>query len=283
MKSPIIIIGMHRSGTTLVSRIFEQLGVFMGVKKDVNNESLFFQQFNEWLFAQAGVRWWNPATYRFFTPPQEAQRIFTGRFSGIHAISYWGIKNIFRSKKTITWGWKDPRNSITLPFWLSVFPQARIVHIYRNPIDVAKSLERRARKSSIPKKRSFLFCFKRFVKILLLRGIVFKEAERIQDPVEGIRLWKEYMERIESYNLPESTCLTIQYEALLATPAIELQKIMSFLHLPMLSETQVSEIAASLQKDRAFAHTREEQHALLSQCPDCEDIIKRYYRELFHG
>ena len=32
--SPIIIIGMHRSGTTMLSRQLEALGVFMGNKKD---------------------------------------------------------------------------------------------------------------------------------------------------------------------------------------------------------------------------------------------------------
>ena len=31
--SPIIIIGMHRSGTTMLSRQLEALGVFMGKKK----------------------------------------------------------------------------------------------------------------------------------------------------------------------------------------------------------------------------------------------------------
>jgi hypothetical protein len=29
------------------------------------------------------------------------------------------------------WGWKDPRNSLTLPFWLQVFPGARVLIVHR--------------------------------------------------------------------------------------------------------------------------------------------------------
>ena len=25
------------------------------------------------------------------------------------------------------WGWKDPRNSITLPLWLRLYPEAKII------------------------------------------------------------------------------------------------------------------------------------------------------------
>jgi len=41
------------------------------------------------------------------------------------------------------WGWKDPRTSLTLPFWRQVAPQARYVVCLRNPADVASSLLRR--------------------------------------------------------------------------------------------------------------------------------------------
>ena len=38
------------------------------------------------------------------------------------------------------WGWKDPRNVFTLPLWLRVFPEAKIIYIVRNGVDVAASL-----------------------------------------------------------------------------------------------------------------------------------------------
>jgi hypothetical protein len=42
------------------------------------------------------------------------------------------------------WGWKDPRNSLTLPYWLRLFPQARLLQVRRNPEAIARSLMRRA-------------------------------------------------------------------------------------------------------------------------------------------
>lgn len=41
---PIVILGMHRSGTTMITEILEQLGLFVGDQKDDNCESLFFLQ-----------------------------------------------------------------------------------------------------------------------------------------------------------------------------------------------------------------------------------------------
>ena len=41
------------------------------------------------------------------------------------------------------WGWADPRNSLTLPFWRELFPDLRVVVCVRNPHEVASSLEAR--------------------------------------------------------------------------------------------------------------------------------------------
>ena len=40
---PVIIMGMHRSGTTMLASLLEQLGLFIGTKKQENDESLFLQ------------------------------------------------------------------------------------------------------------------------------------------------------------------------------------------------------------------------------------------------
>jgi hypothetical protein len=42
-----------------------------------------------------------------------------------------------------TWGWKDPRTTILLPFWQKVIPNIRYVICIRNPLEVAFSLARR--------------------------------------------------------------------------------------------------------------------------------------------
>src|SRR5439155_5522042 len=40
------------------------------------------------------------------------------------------------------WGWKDPRTSLTLPFWQTLV-EPKLVVCLRNPLEVAVSLHRR--------------------------------------------------------------------------------------------------------------------------------------------
>jgi GT2 family glycosyltransferase/glycosyltransferase involved in cell wall biosynthesis len=42
-----------------------------------------------------------------------------------------------------SWGWKDPRNCLTLPFWRHLLPPLRSIICMRSPIDVARSLQER--------------------------------------------------------------------------------------------------------------------------------------------
>src|SRR5216117_1427221 len=41
------------------------------------------------------------------------------------------------------WGWKDPRNSLTLPFWQDLLPGLKTLIIVRNPLEVAHSMRER--------------------------------------------------------------------------------------------------------------------------------------------
>ena len=56
---------MHRSGTTMLSKLLEQFGLFVGSKKEENDESLFFYKLNEWLLRQANASWDNPRNLNF--------------------------------------------------------------------------------------------------------------------------------------------------------------------------------------------------------------------------
>ena len=61
MNSPVVVVGMHRSGTSLVSRILDQSGVMMGKDLQEDHESLFFIGLNEWIYENAGASWERPA------------------------------------------------------------------------------------------------------------------------------------------------------------------------------------------------------------------------------
>src|ERR1039458_6747839 len=74
LPAPIIIIGMHRSGTTMLARQLEALSVFMGKKKEANHESTFFLNVNRWLMAQSGGSWDNPQAIHYLLENREARR-----------------------------------------------------------------------------------------------------------------------------------------------------------------------------------------------------------------
>ena len=57
---PIIVTGMHRSGTSLVSRLLILNNVYLGSKLDVNYESIYFQRINKWILSCNGSTWDNP-------------------------------------------------------------------------------------------------------------------------------------------------------------------------------------------------------------------------------
>lgn len=148
LAPPIIVIGMHRSGTTLLTRMMEGCGVFWGATKDEYNETLCFQSINEMLFALSGGSWDNPLPVESYfedirhvqAAVASVQRCLNKKFYQ----EYFNGSQLLPPNRALnrsrTWGWKDPRNIFTLPVWLEIFPDARIIHIIRNGIDVAASL-----------------------------------------------------------------------------------------------------------------------------------------------
>ena len=57
---PLIIIGMHRSGTSMVTRMLQGAGVFTGRRLEMNGAARFFQRINRWLFHLNRATWDHP-------------------------------------------------------------------------------------------------------------------------------------------------------------------------------------------------------------------------------
>jgi hypothetical protein len=55
--SPLIVIGMHRSGTSLVTQILARAGVFLGSDRNSHDESYFFRGLNDLVFRAAHAEW----------------------------------------------------------------------------------------------------------------------------------------------------------------------------------------------------------------------------------
>lgn len=149
--SPIIILGMHRSGTSMISDMLSAAGIFMGYKKNIHGEADFFLRINDTLLAKAHAYWDYPLpfyelladeTYKCTTVNELQSKIASADFKKnyLHKC-LWNYKSM-----PPYWGWKDPRTTITFPLWHEIFPRAKYIFVYRNGIDVAHSLYVREQK-----------------------------------------------------------------------------------------------------------------------------------------
>ena len=232
---PVIVVGMHRSGTTILSRLLNQAGQFSGWLKDSNNESYFFIALNEWVLNYAGGRWDNPAPIDWILEQPDAQSAIAEHlekclrslcslaFSGRHGL----LRRALAGEFPVPWGWKDPRNAVTLPIWLRLFPNAKVLHITRHGVDVAASLRTR--------QRDFLERRGGYTPRWACGSTVFG-AGRMVNSIRcmslrgGLSLWAEYLDRAQN-NLaavPEHRKLTIKYEELVARPAEVLAQAAEF-------------------------------------------------------
>jgi len=248
--APVIIIGMHRSGTSLTTRLLRDVGISMGGILLENTEALNFQHLNRRMFAVAGGDWnaVEPvmAATRdadFVARQADAMRraVFAGRVRvgrDVGLVSYvdhllW--RRLYRAGRQM-WGWKDPRTTLTFPVWLRVFPQARFVHVIRNGIDVAISLNRRTKAQQRswwqrrtledyrPETLSFAQCF---------------------------RLWELYTSFFfeQQTLIPPGQLWEMRYEALLAEPEAQLRQLVDFLGYP-LDAARLAEVCAQINAAR---------------------------------
>lgn len=254
-KWPLIIIGMHRSGTTMLSSILETLGIFMGAKKEINNEAIFFIKINDWIMRQFNASWDQPYNMNFLDDKiiNQITNAIIRPLKDIRAMEYLGLRYYLKyrdiRKLDFPWGWKDPRTTFTIDIWKKIFPHAKILHIYRNPIDVAESL--RKREEELDSK--FQMTFSKKMKEYLLKGkIGYKSSARLKYIHEGIFLWKQYIEKSLSVEKTYHDVLRIKYEDLLAEPKTLLEKIFDFTEIPY-SKKDVEKSLNTFRKDRKYA------------------------------
>ncbi len=188
----VCIAGAHRSGTSMLARLLRRCGLYLGPESDLmpaaeDNpdgfwEHLRFVRLNDELLNAVGAAWdLPPRDKQAFAstdlqPMRIKARLLLEEFAG-HAV----------------WGWKDPRNCLTLPFWQSLLPDLRTVIIVRNPLEVAYSMNKR-------------------------NGTSY---------ALGLRLWEIYNRRLLAETDPQKRLLT-SYAAFFEDPRAELRKIADF-------------------------------------------------------
>lgn len=133
-STPVLILGMHRSGTSCLAGSLQQRGLHLGEVyesrphnrkgnrehqrvMDTNNAVLACSQ-GSWDDPPAELRWDRDCVLARESVVRELEAGSNGR----------------------PWGFKDPRTLLTLPFWLERLPHPRMVGTYRHPASVARSL-----------------------------------------------------------------------------------------------------------------------------------------------
>ncbi len=136
-RNVFIIAGMHRSGTSLTAALLQNVGVDIGQRlmgASYSNskghfENLDFVEFHEDILHSHGL----------------SKAGWTLEESVSVQPQYWDRAKallVQNSSKPI-WGWKDPRTTLFLQFWLDLIPHAKFLLIYRSPWEVVDSLYRR--------------------------------------------------------------------------------------------------------------------------------------------
>jgi hypothetical protein len=152
LRAPVLIIGAHRSGTTATVQALKLLGLQIGQRLDSHDEPRELQRLHEDYLHGQGASWHDPAAFLdSMRSAQGAQACVEYLRENLDpGLSVFGYrKNLLglwlkaRLRFGKAWGWKEPRTTLFAHCWLELFPQARLLHIVRNPLAVATSLQKR--------------------------------------------------------------------------------------------------------------------------------------------
>jgi hypothetical protein len=174
----VVVLGMHRSGTSAAARVVNLLGVplLAGdlLPADEANprgywESRALRRFDDELLEAVGGSWSRPPA--------------APDWSQANGLAERALES-FGASLGGEWVWKDPRVSVTLPFWRSAAGiEPAVVFVHRDPREVAASL---ARRDGFSARRS-LALWERYVRSALaaaegLPAYVTEYAELVSDP-----------------------------------------------------------------------------------------------------
>ena len=281
-SDPIIILGMHRSGTGLIAHVLERLGLFCGRRKEPNHEARLFLQLNDWLLAQCAARWDYPGPIeRLLDEPDvraQTARYLDGLLGSPRTMSYMGCLRYLRyrhpSRMPGPWGWKDPRNTFTLPIWLDVFGDARIIHILRHGADVAASLMAR-RKSSFQAARAKSARHGRWYWLAPKTG-GFADTLLLNSLDDALTLWQQYIDRAREHVAAMGTrAIEMRYEDFLAEPTVAARRLAEFCGLSVTGRA-VADAVADVRADRAYAFRTDPDLAAFARQAACRLAPRGY-------
>lgn len=194
----IVVLGMHRSGTSMTSGILSRLGVDIGKRLAPPNfanplgyfEDKDFFELNNIILRRAGGDWKSP-------PDRDAILAQKNKLQK-------RIHDMVKRKESELWGWKDPRTNLTIELYLPFLTNPYFIICNRNPIGVAKSLAER-------------------------------ENWKVEDCIKLIEIYKERINNL-FYRFNNLQKLDINYENIVTNPEKEIDSIINFLGIKVSQE-----------------------------------------------
>src|ERR1700722_10082562 len=200
----IVVLGMHRNGTSLLTCGLQALGVYLGdnfIEARPDNPTGYWENktivdINEGILRVFGLHWESLSLI-------EDDRWQMAALRPLYQEAVTHLKSNFLNYPL--WGFKDPRSILLLPFWQSIFRSQEVddnyVVVIRNPLSVASSLRRR----------------------------------QSMDALKSHLLWLLYM--VPNLNrLIGKTFVVVDYDLLMADPRKELDRVSHCLNI-RLNET----------------------------------------------
>ncbi len=139
----IIVLGMHRSGTSMVARLLNMMGAYFATEEiamppTAANPKGYWEredirQLNDRIFSLLGMSWDNIIDFKSDLLTAAIQQQLEEPASKI----------IFSLESHRPWMAKDPRFCLLFSLWQPLLEVPIGVYVYRNPIQVAQSLKKR--------------------------------------------------------------------------------------------------------------------------------------------
>ncbi len=274
--APILLSGMHRSGTSMITDILNKCGLIIGNKLDSNNESLFFQRINIWMMSLLGSSWDNPKIFDEINEDikqdivlqleklvrSRANTLYFGWSSIIKKGSFNGISE--------PWGWKDPRNTFTENIWREIFPELKTIHIIRHPIDISASLLSRQTKEielDIKRKKKTSNVIKA---LLSISHTNYNASMILNSHNDCFNLIELYYDQIVNNQSGQS--LVIRFEDILSNPKLEVMSLLEYCKISVDSD-KLNQILSKIDSSRKYAYKKET--SLVELEVPCKNLINK--------
>ena len=196
---PIIVLGAPRSGTSLIAGVLHSRGIAMGsdlLEPDSGNphgyfEDIDFIDFHRQLLARTAA-----SVGRVFEDSTMREQAFD--FEPTPADITTAKALIEQRSELSSWGWKDPRTCLFLPFWRKLLPDARFIIAYKHPLEMSASLLRMG-----------------------------KNWDLALDPLIAVRSWTFYMSETLKLirEIPQEQCFIANTGSLINDPATLIKRL----------------------------------------------------------